>query len=77
MMNMDEDQTELIFDRKRKLGTGGFGHVFHGRLNSTPVAVKRIEHADRCDDKEEKALMKLDHPNIVKLLYTKEDENFR
>ena len=69
---------ELIWDVKNKLGSGAFGHVFLGRLESDPVAVKRIEHADRGDEKEEnKALIKLSHPNIVRLLYTKEDDNFR
>ncbi len=45
--------------------------------NGKEVAVKRIEHHNRCDDKEEKVFRILDHPNVVKLLGTDTNDDFR
>lgn len=68
---------KIKYDRIRRIGKGGFAIVFHGTFDGFPVAVKRIEHERRCDDKEERALGMLDHPNIVKLYSFKDSKNFR
>lgn len=67
---------KLTVDRRDRLGCG-FGHVFTGTFNGQKVAVKRIERHERQCDREEKALMKLDHPNVVRLLHKEETEDFR
>lgn len=75
---MAEDSTSTItFDRKSRLGSGGFGHVLLGTFNGEPVAVKRIEHHKRCYDREEKTLNMLDHPNVMKLLGIMDTEEHR
>lgn len=74
-INMDR---KITIDRTKPLiGKGGFASVFHGTLNATPVAVKRIEHHKRCNDKEERALKMLNHPNIVQLYSIDDNEDFR
>jgi len=71
------ENEKITYDRTRLLGKGGYGAVFVGMFNGKEVAVKRIEHYNRCDDKEEKVLKILDHPNVVKLLGTDENDDFR
>ncbi len=68
---------KITYDRSRRIGKGGFAIVFHGMFNGFPVAVKRIEHERRCDDKEERALEMLNHLNIVKLYTFEETNDFR
>jgi len=68
---------KITYDRTRLLGKGGYGAVFVGTFNGKEVAVKRIEHHNRCDDKEEKALRMFDHPNVIKLFETEDNEDFR
>jgi len=71
-------EREIAINRNKKfIGQGGFATVFHGTFKGVPVAVKRIEHERRCNDKEEKALGKLNHPNIVKLHKIEDSEDFR
>ena len=67
----------ITFDRNRRLGNGGFGHVLFGVFNGDEVAVKRIEHHKRCLDREETALKILDHPNVIKLLGIMDTEDYR
>ncbi len=75
---MAEGETNIItFDRKTRLGNGGFGNVLLGTFNGEAVAVKRIEHHMRCLDREEKALKMLDHPNVMKLLGIMDTEDYR
>ena len=71
----------ITYDRKIRLGIGGFGHVFLGTFNEETVAVKIVEHHNRCldrekKDREEKVLRMLDHPNVIKLHGIMETENF-
>lgn len=68
---------KVTYDRNRLLGKGGYGAVFLGMLNGKEVAVKRIEHHNRSDDKEEKALRILDHPNVIKIFATEDNDDFR
>ena len=71
-------EREITIDRnKQPIGKGGYATVFHGMFKGDPVAVKRIEHHRRCNDKEEKALGKLNHPNIVQLHKIEDSEDFR
>jgi serine/threonine protein kinase len=41
------------------------------------VAVKRIQIENVENNKEEEALKKLDHPNVVKLYHVESDSDFR
>ncbi|XP_046653942.1 serine/threonine-protein kinase/endoribonuclease ire-1-like [Daphnia pulicaria] len=67
----------FLFDIKKNLGRGGFGFVFKGKYNGQEVAVKRIELLKLQDSREETALQKFDHENVVKLYHHRDDENFR
>jgi len=53
---------------KEVLGTGGFAIVYLGSFQGDRVAVKRVEIA-RSDDREENAMLKLKHPNFIRLLH--------
>ncbi|KZS01623.1 Uncharacterized protein APZ42_001668, partial [Daphnia magna] len=66
---------KIKYDRKAILGEGGSGTVFKGEFRGRKVAVKRVilRHVE---GREEKALLKLDHPNIVKLFHCEKDEDF-
>ena len=71
-------EREITIDRNKQLiGKGGYATVFHGTFKGAPVAVNRIENHRRCNDKEEKALEVLNHPNIVKLHKIEDNEDFR
>ena len=69
---------KIIIDKNKILGQGGYGTVFEGTWGNKKFAVKRIllENIDN-DNKEEKALLKLDHPNVIKLYHVESDENFK
>ncbi|XP_057373274.1 death-associated protein kinase 1-like [Daphnia carinata] len=79
---------KIWIDREKLLGEGGFGMVYKGKLwdsygrifkgifRGREVAVKRIL-IDRADKREEEAMLKLDHPNIVKLLHCEKDQDFK
>jgi predicted Ser/Thr protein kinase len=59
------------------LGKGPYGTVFEGEWNGKKVAVKRIEKTKCENNKEDEALQKLDHPNVVKLYHVESDSDFR
>jgi serine/threonine protein kinase len=61
---------------KPPLGEGGYGSVFHGKFNGKKVAVKRVELL-KVVENEELALKQLDHPNIIKLLHSESDNDFK
>lgn len=68
------------YDRNQVLGRGGFGAVFRGYFNGNNVAVKRIEQISlntSLSDREERAMMNLNHPNVVKFIHAESDKNFR
>jgi serine/threonine-protein kinase/endoribonuclease IRE1 len=66
------------FDNEKKLGEGGFGVVFQDVWRGIPVAVKRIKLGDiESNGREEDALDKLDHPNVVKLFHVESDSVFK
>ncbi|KAK4011188.1 hypothetical protein OUZ56_020301 [Daphnia magna] len=75
LLNKDKKEMKIWFDHDALLGLGGFATVFKGKFGGREVAVKRVElrHVDK---REEEAMLKLEHPNIVKLLYCEKDNDF-
>ncbi|KAK4004107.1 hypothetical protein OUZ56_005849 [Daphnia magna] len=72
----NKKKMEIWFDRKAFLGRGGFGCVLKGKYGGREVAVKRVQ-LHLVNETEEKALLALHHPNVVKLLHCDSDEDFR
>ena len=84
-------ECRISYDRNLKLGKGGYGFIYGGVLIDdvnenieTPVAVKRILIDDDDDDEEEEFAsdreliqLKLNHPNVVKLLHWEDVKAFR
>ena len=70
---------KIEYNNKDVIGRGSFGIVFSGSFQNSDVAVKRIElvRLDGNDDREEEALRRLDHPNVVKLLHCEDQGEFR
>lgn len=67
--------SRLQFKRVR-LGQGGYGSVFPGKLDGCSVAVKRVQLTKLTND-EESAMGKLNHENVVKLLHSESDNDFK
>ena len=69
----------ILFDQKDVLGSGAHGIVFCGTLTNgdVKVAVKKIMNSQLKTIREEDALRKLNHPNVVKLLEVEEYGEFR
>ncbi|XP_057373295.2 uncharacterized protein LOC130694180 [Daphnia carinata] len=74
-LNKVNKEMKIWFDRQKRIGKGGFGTVFKGKFGGREVAVKRVE-IDRAEKREEEAMLKLDHPNIVKLFHCEKDNDF-
>ncbi|XP_045026238.1 calcium-dependent protein kinase 3 [Daphnia magna] len=72
----NKEEMKIWYDRKAPLGKGGYGQVFKGKYGGREVAVKRVQ-LDLDNEKEEKALRALDHPNVVKLLHCDSNDDFR
>ncbi|KZS06343.1 Uncharacterized protein APZ42_030243, partial [Daphnia magna] len=66
---------KIQIDRNALLGEGGFGTVFKGEFGGRKVAVKRVE-LHKVDKREEDAMLKLKHPNIVQLFHCEKDNDF-
>jgi serine/threonine protein kinase len=65
-------------DSNRILGEGNYGTVFEGVWRGKLVAIKRIQLSDiKSNEREEEALQKMDHPNVIKLLHVEKDSTFR
>ncbi|KAK4011325.1 hypothetical protein OUZ56_020441 [Daphnia magna] len=75
LQNKDKKEMKIWFDRDALLGRGGFGTVLKGKFGGREVAVKRVE-LHHVDKREEEAMLKLEHPNIVKLLHVEKDNDF-
>ena len=68
------------FDLDKILGEGRYGKVFRDVWRGMEVAVKRIEKSPNIqndDNKEEEAMQKLNHPNVIKLFDVGSDFYFR
>ena len=82
-------ECRISYDKNHKLGQGGYGFIYRGYLLDVinenikiPVAVKRIMIENGVDDEEsatdrELIQLKLDHPNVAKLLHWEGDTTFR
>lgn len=71
---------EIRFEEQAFLSSGAYGAVYRGKYHDQSVAVKRILLADFQGidiEKEEEALVGLDHENVVKLLHVEQDELFK
>ena len=65
-------------DQNKILGKGKYGTVYEGVWGEKLVAIKRIPLSDLAsNEREEEALQKLDHPNVIKLLHVESDSAFR
>ena len=73
------DRKRVEYDRSNVLGKGGFAVVFRGTFDGKPVAVKRLQEDTVAIDvqREETALRRLDHPNVIRLIYVENDEDFK
>ncbi|KAI9553210.1 hypothetical protein GHT06_021105 [Daphnia sinensis] len=76
LKNKDKKEMKIWFDRDALLGMGGFGAVCKGKFGGREVAVKRVQ-LHHVSKREEEAMLKLDHPNIVKLFHFESDDDFR
>ncbi|KAK4578229.1 hypothetical protein RGQ29_028386 [Quercus rubra] len=60
------------FDESLKIGQGGYGSIYKGRLNQTKVAIKRLESQGSQGPSEFRmevcVLSHLRHPNLVRLI---------
>ena len=66
------------FGQNKILGEGRYGIVFEGMWCDKPVAIKRIQLLHiLSNQREEEALQRLDHPNVIKLLHVESDPMFR
>ena len=70
--------TVKVLGQNKILGEGRYGIVFEGVWCDKPVAIKRIQllHISS-NQREEEALQRLDHPNVIKLLHVENDPMFR
>ena len=68
----------MEIDKEDILGSGGYGVVFAGTYNRIPVAIKRIQLTHDLTDllREEDALQKFNHPNVIKLYLITTDDDF-
>lgn len=73
----------MEYNKDKKLGSGISADVFLGTFAGKEVAVKKIlKRMDPDVDKaiqsrEEKAMTKLEHPNVLKLIEVQEDSDFK
>ncbi len=70
----------MEIQREAILGQGGYGIVYKGFWgpNRIPVAVKRLQLLTLDNtEKEEEALIKLKHPNIIQIYHAENDTDFR
>jgi hypothetical protein len=67
---------ELV--QNKILGEGRYGIVFEDVWCEKLVAIKRIQLLHiTSNEREEEALKKLNHPNVIKLLHIENDPMFR
>jgi hypothetical protein len=65
-------------DRAKILGKGNYGIVYEGVWGGIKVAVKRIPIDNTTNsEREESALKKFNHENVIKLFHVEEDLDFK
>ncbi|KZS11439.1 Uncharacterized protein APZ42_024219 [Daphnia magna] len=75
LLKKDRKEMKILIDGNPLLGQGTYATVFKGTFGGREVAVKRVQ-LHHVDKREEDAMLKLEHPNIVKLLYYEKDNDF-
>lgn len=70
-------ELEVQLELDKVLGRGRYGFVFKGLLKGIEVAVKRIQLVDFENQREQIALQRFEHPNVIRLIHVEEDEHFR
>ena len=63
----------ICIRREDVLGRGGFSTVYRGTLDGDAAAIKRINLEDQSFGDE----VSLSHPNVLRLLYSESDDNFK
>ncbi|XP_046457050.1 death-associated protein kinase 1-like [Daphnia pulex] len=71
-----QELQSIELDERYLIGHGGSGKVFFGRFEGKKVAVKRVDLMDT-DEREEEALKKLNHLNVVKLYHVESHKVFK
>nr|CAH0106343.1 unnamed protein product [Daphnia galeata] len=66
----------IELDQTDRFGEGAHGSIFSGKFNNKQIAVKRVQLIDT-DEREEGALQKLDHLNVVKLNHIENHDTFK
>ncbi|XP_059352655.1 serine/threonine-protein kinase/endoribonuclease IRE1-like [Daphnia carinata] len=69
-------EQKISIDPDVVLGIGEFGSYIKGKFDGREIAVKKVPLQDHSFNQEE-AMLKLEHPNILKLLHCYSDEHFR
>lgn len=70
--------TRLEVDRSAVIYNGTYGPVYRGNLGSFDVAVKVVEiKRSTVNNNQEKALLRLEHPNIVRLIHVDQQGEYR
>lgn len=68
-----------VYRIKNELGSGGFGSVWEGVWRRQKVAVKKMmirDDRNLCHEREE-SLLKLNHPNVIKMFHIESDSDYR
>jgi serine/threonine protein kinase len=67
----DDETEEISYTDAKVIGNGSFGVVYQARLINTNdlVAIKKVLQDRRYKNRELQIMRRLDHQNIVKLLY--------
>lgn len=71
------ETTKIKFEQKDIIGEGGYSIVFSGYFGNREVAIKRVQLPQAEDQREENAFQKLNHENVIKLLYFEQDTSFK
>ncbi len=67
----------ISYLRKDVLGRGLYGSFHPGIFNGRKVTVNKIQLTDSAGDYEIELQMKLNHPNVLKILEVDKDKDFR
>jgi predicted Ser/Thr protein kinase len=71
------ERLSVVLETDAYLGKGAEGFVFKGKFRSQVVAIKRILLDLVNHSREVEAMKQLDHPNVLKLLRSQDQGEFR